>query len=40
MDPERFGEMVARSRGLDGRVFTDIAEARAWLADRVAARRA
>ena len=40
MDPERFGEMVARSRGLDGRVFTDIDEARAWLASRVKERRA
>lgn len=40
VDPERFGEMVARNRGLDGRVFTDVAEARAWLATRVAARNA
>ena len=40
MDPERFGEMVARSRGLDGRVFTDVDEARAWLATRVQERRA
>lgn len=40
VDPERFAEMVARSRGVDGRVFTDMAEARAWLTSRVAARAA
>ena len=38
VDPERFGEMVARNRGLDGRIFTDAAEAREWLRDRVAKR--
>jgi len=38
VDPERFGETVARNRGLDGRVFTDLGEARDWLKERVAAR--
>jgi len=40
VDPERFGELVARSRGVDGRVLTDIDEARAWLRSRVAERKA
>lgn len=40
VEPERFAEMVARSRGVDGRVFTDENEARAWLTGRVAARAA
>jgi hypothetical protein len=31
---ERFGELVARNRGADARVFTDEAEARAWLVGR------
>jgi hypothetical protein len=29
--PDRFGEIVARNRGADARVFTDEAEARKWL---------
>jgi hypothetical protein len=29
--PERFGEIVARNRGADTRVFTDEAEAIRWL---------
>lgn len=29
--PERFGEIVARNRGADARVFTDESEARKWL---------
>jgi hypothetical protein len=29
--PERFGELVARNRGADARVFTDEAEALKWL---------
>jgi hypothetical protein len=28
--PERFGELVARNRGADARVFTDEAAAREW----------
>jgi len=31
IDPRRFGESVARNRGLNLRVFTDMAEAEAWL---------
>ncbi len=34
IDPDRFGERVARNRGLDTRVFTDLKEARTWLLDR------
>ena len=29
--PERFGELVARNRGADARVFTDEAQALDWL---------
>jgi hypothetical protein len=29
--PERFGELVARNRGADARVFTDAAAALAWI---------
>ena len=29
--PDRFGELVARNRGADARVFTDEAEALAWV---------
>ena len=29
--PERFGELVARNRGADARVFTDEADALQWL---------
>jgi hypothetical protein len=32
--PERFGELVARNRGADARVFTDEAEALAWVLGR------
>lgn len=31
VDPRRFGEVVARNRGLNLRVFTDMDEATAWL---------
>ena len=31
IDPRRFGESVARNRGLNLRVFTDLDEAEAWL---------
>jgi hypothetical protein len=33
IDPERFGETVARNRGADHRVFATEAEAVAWLTD-------
>ena len=36
--PERFGELVARNRGADARVFTEEAAARDWLLARRAAR--
>ena len=36
--PERFGELVARNRGADARVFTDEAQALDWLLERVNAR--
>jgi hypothetical protein len=32
--PDRFGELVARNRGADARVFTDEAEALGWLLER------
>jgi hypothetical protein len=32
--PERFGEMVARNRGADVRVFTDETQASEWLLTR------
>ena len=31
VDPRRFGEMVARNRGANGKVFTDLGEAKEWL---------
>ena len=31
IDPDRFGETVARNRGVNGRVFTDLDEAIMWL---------
>jgi len=31
VDPRRFGELVARNRGANVRVFTDLDEATAWL---------
>jgi hypothetical protein len=34
VDPQRFGTVLARSRGLDFRAFTDRASAMAWLRDR------
>ena len=34
--PERFGEIVARNRGADARVFTDEALAVEWLRSRPA----
>jgi hypothetical protein len=36
--PERFGELVARNRGADARVFTDEAQARDWLLARPSGR--
>ena len=32
--PDRFGELVARNRGADARVFTDETQARGWLGER------
>jgi hypothetical protein len=31
VDPKRFGETVARNRGANGKVFTDLEEAKDWL---------
>ena len=31
VDRERFGETVARNRGANGKAFTDLKEAKAWL---------
>ncbi len=31
VDPRRFGEFVARNRGVNCRVFTDLDEAQRWL---------
>ena len=31
VDPKLLGELVARNRGVDGRVFTDLAAAKKWL---------
>jgi hypothetical protein len=31
VDPKRFGETVARNRGANGKVFTDLQEAKEWL---------
>jgi hypothetical protein len=31
VDPERFGEMVARNRRVNGRVFTNVEDAVEWL---------
>lgn len=31
IDPARFGETVARNRGINGRVFTDVDEAVGWI---------
>jgi hypothetical protein len=36
--PDRFGELVARNRGADARVFTGEAQALEWLLERVDAR--
>lgn len=35
IDPKRLGEMVARNRGGNVRVFTDYDEARAWLREQL-----
>ena len=32
LDPERFGEVVARNRGVNIRLFTDVEAAEEWLA--------
>ena len=37
INPDRFGELVARNRGADARVFTDEGEARAWAEGRAGA---
>jgi hypothetical protein len=34
MDPRRLGELVAQNRGVDGRVFTDLAAAEEWLLEK------
>ena len=34
LDPGRFGEVVARNRGVNVRVFTDEPAARAWLREQ------
>lgn len=34
LDPKRFGEVVARNRGVNVRVFSDENEARAWLREQ------
>jgi hypothetical protein len=34
IDPRRFGEVVARNRGVNVRVFTDETAARAWLREQ------
>jgi len=34
MDPGRLGEMVARNRGVDVRVFSDLASAEKWLLEK------
>ena len=39
IDPERFGEVVSSNRGANLRVFTDMDEAVAWLADEPQIRR-
>ena len=36
LDPRRLGEMAARNRGANLRVFTDIDAARAWLVEATA----
>ena len=33
-DPGLLGEMVARNRGVNARVFTDLAEAKRWLLEK------
>jgi hypothetical protein len=37
VDPQRFGEAVARNRGINVRVFTDELQARAWLKEQTGA---
>ena len=34
LDPRRLGELVAQNRGVDGRVFTDLAVAEEWLLEK------
>ncbi len=36
VDPRRLGELVAQNRGVDARVFTDLAEAKEWLLEKPA----
>jgi hypothetical protein len=34
IDPGRLGELVAQNQGVNGRVFTDLDEARKWLVEK------
>jgi hypothetical protein len=34
VDPRRLGELVAQNRGVDGRVFIDLAAAEEWLTEK------
>jgi hypothetical protein len=34
VDPRRLGELVAQNRGVDGRVFIDLAAAEEWLLEK------
>jgi len=34
LDPGLLGELVARNRGVDGSVFTDLAAAKKWLLEK------
>jgi hypothetical protein len=34
LDPGRLGELVARNRGVEGRVFTNLAAAKKWLLEK------
>ncbi|MGA2505068.1 MAG: hypothetical protein ABSG01_13335 [Anaerolineales bacterium] len=34
VDPKLLGELVARNRGVNGRVFTDLAAAKRWLLEK------
>lgn len=34
IDPRRLGELVAQNRGVNGRVFSDLEEAKKWLMEK------